>query len=166
MKKRIFISYWFYFLGGIILVLGSMGLVIFEIVQILTISKEVNPTIIYSYYFFPLLVLLMFYMTFIAGYLLFQFIILTEEGIKVKCLWGTIRKLKWEEVKELRLEKFYVSTPGAFTAKWYVFDDGVNRKFTNGIASKKSHITLPYSKHKQKAIEEFWKGEIVEKILK
>ena len=57
---------------------------------------------------------------------------------------------KWEEVTEVCLQKFYVSVEGAFTSKWYVIRDGVNRPMRNGLTRKDSHITLPASKRTKK----------------
>ena len=98
------------------------------------------------------------------GAYMLQFTIISESGIKTRCLWRTIRKLKWEEVKEVRLESFYVSSANGFTSRWYVFDDGEERFQKNGIVHKNSHITLLYSKRAQRAVETFWKGEVVNKV--
>lgn len=166
MKKRVFTTYWFYFYGGIFIVLFCVGVIISEVIQIITVSVEVNPTMEVSYWLLPVLILLAIFMIAAMGFVCFQFTILTEDGIKVRCAWFTIRKLKWEEVKEVRLERFDISVPGAFKSKWYVFDDGVKRSQKNGLASKAGHITLSYSKRAKRAVEEFWKGEIKENAIK
>lgn len=164
MKKQVFVGYWFYVIGGSICgLLLPLGLIIFEALQILTVSKETNPTIVVSYYAFPFIVLLCSCLMFVIGYYALQFTIISESGIKTRCLWGTIRELKWEEVKEVRLESFYVSSTNGFTSRWYVFDDGEKRLQKNGIVHKNSHITLLYSKRAQRAVETFWKGEVVNK---
>lgn len=113
---------------------------------IIAIPKEVNPTITPLYWVFPIYTLLALFCVWFLCYFFIQFTILTEEGIKVRCLWCTIRKLTWEEVKEVRLESFYVSVEGFFSSKWYLFDDGEQRIIKNGLVNKKTHITLNYSK--------------------
>ena len=165
MKKQIFAGYWFYVIGGSICgFLLPIGWIIFEVLQILTVSKETNPTMVVAYYAFPFVILTCFYLMFAIGYYALQFTIISESGIKTRCLWRTIRKLKWEEVKEVRLESFYVSSANGFTSRWYVFDDGEERFQKNGIVHKNSHITLNYSKRAKRAVETFWKGEVVDKI--
>lgn len=166
MKKKVFLGYWFYFFGGIILSLVSVGLVVFELAQIITVPIEVNPTMRVSYICFPFILIMAVFMVYMMGRNMFQFTIMTEEGIKARCLWNTIRKLKWEEVKEVRYEKFYVSVQGAFNCGWYVFDDGVERPQKNGLMSKKSHIVLPATKRVREAINQFYNGEVIEKIIK
>ena len=164
MKKQVFAGYWFYVFGGIFGFFGSFGLVIMEFVFLFTVSPEENPTVKDLAYAIPIsIILCILFVTALGAYLL-QFTIISESGIKTRCLWRTIRKLKWEEVKEVRLESFYVSSANGFTSKWYVFDDGEERFQKNGIVHKNSHITLNYSKRAKRAVETFWKGEVIDKI--
>ena len=166
MKKKVFLGYWYYLFGGVILSLLSIVCVVLQIVILICIPKEVNPTVTVLYWGLPLMFILAVLIIFILGRNILQFTIMTEEGIKARCLWNTLRKLKWEEVKEVRYERFYVSVQGAFSCGWYVFDDGVERVQRNGLMTKKSHITLPATKRVRKAIHQFYKGEVVEKVIK
>jgi hypothetical protein len=166
MKKRIFLGYWFYFFGAIIADIGTLAVVLFQVLSLIYVPVEVNPDVVTLYWSVPLTILMAIFMIGAMGYVGMQFTIISEEGIKVRCLWCTIRKLKWAEVKEVRCECFYVSVQGAFSSRWYVFYDGVDRPIRNGIAWKNSPITLPFSKRATKAINEFWKGEIIEKVYR
>ena len=74
--------------------------------------------------------------------------------------------MKWEEVREVRKERFYVSVEGGFTSGWYVFDDGVERVMHSGIIKKNTHIAIPANKRNKKIIEQFWQGEIKELLKK
>ena len=142
MKKQVFAGYLFYVFGGIFGFFGSFGLVIMEFVFLFTVSPEENPTVKDLAYAIPIsIILCILFVTALGAYML-QFTIISESGIKTRCLWRTIRKLKWEEVKEVRLESFYVSSANGFTSRWYVFDDGEERFQKNGIMHKNSHITL------------------------
>ena len=166
MKRKVFLGYWYYFFGGIILAFVSIGLVVFEIAQLITVPKEVNPTITVLYWMLPLTFLGAVFMTCMMGFFMIQFTIMTEEGIEARCLWRRIRKLKWEEVKEVRYERFYVSVQGAFSSGWYVFDDGLERSQANGLMGKTTNITLPATKRVRKAINQFYKGEVIERVVK
>ena len=169
MKKHVFLGYWFYLVGAIIFISLSIGLIAFMAVMLITVSPEVNPTITELYWGLPLYAFLAIICTYLTGYYMVQYVIVSEVGIKARCLWFTIRTLKWEDIKEVRLEKFYVSVDGAFTSGWYVFDDGVERKkIGNGVILRKkaNHITLPSSKQAKKIIELYWHEPIVTKPIK
>lgn len=162
-EKQVFVGYWFYVFGGIFGFLLAFVCTGMQLVALLTVSPEVNPTIKDLYYSLPISIIIIIPFVIVLGYYMLQFTIISESGIKTRCLWGTIRELKWEEVKEVRLESFYVSSTNGFTSRWYVFDDGEKRLQKNGIVHKNSHITLLYSKRAQRAVETFWKGEVVNK---
>ncbi|MBE7067979.1 MAG: hypothetical protein E7381_01615 [Clostridiales bacterium] len=164
-NKKIVLGSLFYFIGGIVESLLSIALFIFELLSLIFISPKVNPTITALYYGFPITTIACIVVVVGMGYIAFQFTIFTKDGIRVRCLWGTIRYLKWEEIKEVRNERFYVSVQGGFTSGWYLFDDGVERVKRSGIIKKNTHITIPANKRNKKIIEEFWQGEIKE-ILK
>lgn len=146
----------------------AVGLIVFEIAQIVMVSPEVNPTITVFYWLLPISILMAIFMIFLMGYAV-QYVIVSEEGLKARCLWFTIRTLKWDEVKEVRCERFYVSVEGGFTSGWFVFDDGVERKqIGNGsvLRKKANYITLTASKRARKTIETYWNGPIVENQIK
>ena len=109
--------------------------------------------------------LMMLFFFLVTCHFLFQYTVISEKGIKARTVWRTLRALKWEEVKEVRYERFYVSVQGGFTTGWYVFDDGVERKQANGLVGKYSHITVKASRRAKKIIETFWHEPIVEKVI-
>lgn len=159
-KRKIILGYWYYtIVGGVFALILPWGPIVIMVMQMAYIS------LLPALYYFLLWIAVCGLLWGLIGYYAIQFTILTEDGIKVRCLWRTIRKLKWKEIKEVRLEKFWVSVQGGFSSKWYVFDDGVERPFTNGIAHKNTHITLPSSERTKKIVGEFWTGGIIEKVI-
>lgn len=151
MKKKIVFGYWFYNIFPIVFI----GVWVFAIILI-------------SNYDVPLWVYIIFiveiaFFSIVGSVYYFQFTVFSDKGIKTRTILRTIRELKWDEVKEVRYERLYVSQPGAFTTGWYLFDDGVERKQLNGLGSKHTHITVKASKRTRKIIEQFWHGEIIEK---
>lgn len=162
MKKKIFIGYWFYMVGSIIAFAISLFVIVFIVARTIIAPQElIVKMCVYSFITTIIGITLIAFM----GYYMMQFVIVTEDGIKVRCLWCTIRKLRWEEVKEVRFQHFYVSVNGAFSCNWYVFDDGINRNEKSGVVKKNTHITLVASKRAKKVIEEFWKGEIKDNTI-
>ena len=154
--KKVFLTYWFYIFGFFIGTILTMGEVVFCIVCLCTDSKEVI-----LYYLTPIMIIMMVFMISVSGYYHFQMTILTPEGVKSRCLWCTIRELKWEEVKEVRLQAYYVSVQGGFASGWFVFDDGEERREVNGIMEKNTHIVLRYNKRTKAAVEKFCKDKLV-----
>lgn len=157
MKKVIF-GYWYYNLGGLV----GMGLGIWIIV-FCALNLQTTSDLIIGISVGSLEFIFFFIVTCL---LLFQFTVLSNEGVKTRTIWRTIRFIKWEDVKEIRYERYYVSVQGAFTCGWYLFDDGIERAQVNGLVSKKTHITVPASKRARKKIELFWHKPIVEKEIK
>lgn len=169
MKKQIFFGYWFYLLSMAVITLLSVVILAIEVWQMVTVSPTANPTVTDLYWCMPITAAVVMVMIFLTGYYAIQIVILSEEGIKVRCLWCTIRKVKWSEIKEIRYEKLNVSTQGGFTSSWFVFDDGVVRKqIGNGSVLRRNanHITLHYSKRACKAIEYFSRKPVKEIIRK
>jgi hypothetical protein len=164
-NKKVVFSHLFYIIGGLVLMLLGVVEIIFVLLGIILVSPEINPTITVLYYTFPFIVALSILFVFLVGRYTIQFTVFTKDGVRVRCLWGTIRYLKWEDVKEIRNERFFVSVQGGFTSGWYLFDDGEERVMHSGIIKKNTHITIPANKRNKKIIEEFWAGEIKE-ILK
>ena len=165
-KRKIVFGYWFYNIGALIMMTLSLAESIFVVVQVITVSSEVNPTIKALYYLGPFVIIGLILFIYLLGYSVFRFVIFTKDGIRVRCLWGTIRYLKWEEIKEVRNERFYISVQGGFTSGWYLFDDGVERVARSGIVKKNTHITIPANKRNKKIIEQFWQGGIKEVLKK
>ena len=158
MKKKIIFGYWFYPFGGFAGIgLGICGILFESLYPTTPEDKSINIALLIV---FPIITLIFFFAT---CHVLFQFIVLSEEGIKAKTVWRTIRALKWEEIKEVRYERFYISVQGGFSSGWFVFDDGVERKQVNGLIHKNTHITVKANKRTRKIIETFWHEPIVEK---
>ena len=143
-------------------------MVAIQVFALITVSPDRNPTISVLYWLLPLSILIALFMIFLMGYYIVQYVVISEEEIKVRCLWFTIRKLKWEEIKEIRYERFCVSIPGGVTSGRFVFDDGIERKqIGNGnmLRKKANYITLTASKRAGKIIEIYWRKPIVENRL-
>ena len=153
MKKKVIFGYWFYNITSIIFI--GMG-----VIGIIFVYKYDGP----FWAYIPFIVNVA-YFSIIGFVYLFQLTVFSDTGIKTKTVGRTIRELKWDEVKEVRYERFYVSVAGGFTSGWYVIDDGVVRQQRNGLVRKNSHITVRATKRARKVIEEFWHGPIVEKQI-
>lgn len=168
MKKQVFLGYWFYLFGMTIAISLSICMIVLEVWQLITIPPEENSTITALYWGLPISILVLITLIYLMGYCSLQFIILSENGIKARCLWFTLRELKWEEVKEIRYERLNVSVQGGFTSGWFVFDDGIERKqIGNGSVLRKNanQITLHASKRARRAIEYFTDKPIVEMYI-
>ena len=160
-KKKILFGYWFYNIGCIIAIILSVAMMVFMIVSFILLKETFDQKL--SEISCCLIAIIVIYL---SGYHVFRITIFSEEGIEVRGMWCTIRKLKWEEVKEVRNERFYVSVEGGFTSGWYLFDDGVERpRHHSGLCNKKTHITIPANKKNKQIIEEYYQGEIVEKCI-
>lgn len=156
MKKQIFFPYWFHILAALIFPLLCIALLVLEI---LLPTEDVQTL----YWCLPLTVIMTIFMIIAMGYYMMQFTIITNEVIKVRCLWCTIRTLKWQDVKEVRFEGVNISVQGGFSRGCYIFDDGiVRKKVGNGSILRKeaNYIVLPASKRAKVVIEKFWKNEI------
>ncbi len=163
--KKVFLTYWFYIFAFFITLLLFTSFVAFCIIYLCTVSVEVNPTVPTLYYLTPIAIIMAAFMISVSGYYHFQMTILTPEGVKSRCLWCTIRELKWEEVKEVRLQAYYISVQGGFVSGWFVFDDGEEKREVNGLMSKKTHIVLRYNKRTKAAVEKFCKDKLVVKEM-
>ena len=166
MSKKIIFGYWFYTVGSIIMVCGSICVSSLIIALAIIypesyIESQLSSTIILLIMFIPGSI----YLVIIAGSLLIQFAVISEKGIKIRAPFRTIRSLEWSEVKEVRYQRFYVSVRGGFTTGLFVFDDGVERKQWSALVSKKSHITVRATKCTRKIIESFWSEPIIEKEI-
>lgn len=99
----------------------------------------------------------------IIGGRMIQFAVISENGIKIKTIFRTIRFLEWSLVKEIYYKKLYISFRYGFKTGWFVFDDGIEREQHVGGVTKKTHIVVPSSKRNRKIIEMFWHEPIIEK---
>ena len=159
MKKGIIWGHWFYFFGAIVLISVTL---LYNVLFILLIIAQPNnittsvPALLFGIINFVYIIIL-------TCNFLIQVTVISEEGVKTRSVWRTIRALKWEQVKEVRYERFYISVKGGFSSGWFVFDDGEERKQLNGLVRKNSHITGRATKRARKIIEMFWHGPIVEK---
>lgn len=160
MKKIIICGYWFYTFAAIILTAVAITINVICILSMVYQSEDNFLPVAFAILFFCTIALI-----FAFGNFTLQFTLISENGIKTRAVWRAIRSIKWDEVKEVRYEKFHVSVLGGFTSGWYIIDDGVERKQFNGLVRKNSHITVRATKRARKAIEAFWHGIIVEKQI-
>ena len=160
MKKVTIWGYWFYTFAAIILTAVAVAVNIICILSMVYQSEDNFLPVAFAILFFCTISLI-----FAFGNFTLQFSVISEKGIKTRAVWRTIRFLKWEEVKEVRYERFYVSVLGGFTSGWYVIDDGIERHQHNGLVKKNSHITVRATKRARKAIDAFWHEQIVEKQI-
>lgn len=163
MKKKIFYGYGRYNISGFTMTLVSIALLIYLIVSYCSnpIEPEAIPAFISVIIFLLIFTISIFFAT---CHYLFQFTVFSEEGIETRTIWRTIRFLKWKDVKEVRLEKYYVAVMrGTAPNKWLIFDDGVERQRSGGLVNKKTYITISATKKARMLVEEFWHGPIIEK---
>ena len=161
MKKITILGYWFYTLAAFIFVILSFSLNCVVLFIIKAQPDDKLGPLALSFTILCTLIILIWALCFFV-----QITIISENGIKTRAICRTIRYLKWEDVKEVRYERFDVSVKGFFTSGWYLIDDGVERKQPNGLVRKNSHITVKATKRARKALETFWHGPIIEEQLK
>ena len=165
MKKHVFFGYWYYrfiFINFFVFSAITIGIMTYSLIEV---SPEDNSSIPMLYWLVPLFTVILITVMAVLGYYMLQWVVVSEEGIKARCLWCTIRKLKWEEVKEIRYEMFYVNREWAYSSGWYVFDDGAVRRQRSGIFNKKSHITLRATKRAEEVIGKYWQQPIVTRVM-
>ncbi|MDE7440183.1 MAG: PH domain-containing protein, partial [Clostridia bacterium] len=150
----------FYSFGVIILTLIVIVTTVFCIYFAATTSVEENHTVVVLYYLIPFFVASSIFFVCYAGFFLIQYTIISDLGITVRAPFRTIRKIKWEEIKEVREEKFYISVDGAFQTGWIIFDDGIDRPMRNGLVRKNTYIVVPNKKRNKKIIRMFYDGDI------
>ena len=167
MKKKIASGYWYYNIGSFIGMLSGIGVGGLACTAAIITPIEVNPSVVVLYYTMPVWLFITFGLPWMLGAWGIRFFVFTEEGIEARSLWGTIRKVKWEDVKEIRSVRLYVSVQGAFTAGWFFIDDGIERiAHHSGLMDKTTDMTIPANKHNRKIIEMFWKNGIVDVVEK
>ena len=155
MKKQVIFVHWYYILLAIIFSLVFIAIVVTEAVLLITVSPEVNPAITKLNFMIPLSCVILILEIAVIGYYMIQYVVVSEEGIKWRCLWRTIRTLKWEEVKGIRFQP-NAGQVGALTSGWFVIDDGVERKLRIGIFVRNSYIVMRATTRAKKVLEQYW----------
>lgn len=158
MNRKKYLTYLYYFISGIFLILFILIFNLF-IVYFIVIAQD-NPTINYAYIilFIGIIILVLFII--ILGKKMIQWIIIDDTYITAKCLFGVIKRCRWDELEDVVFERFDVGSPG-IKSGWFVFVEKGKRLFQrNGIITKNSYITLKYNKSTFNIIKQYWKKEI------
>lgn len=169
MKKQIFFGHKYYLFVTLLVFVFAAIIIAIMVYSLIAVSPEVNPSIPVLYWMMPLFAVISITVIAFMGYFLVQYTVISEDGIKAKCLWCTIRKLKWEEVKEVRYERLYANPEWLLSPGWFVFDDGVVRRKTVNefiIRKKANYITLRAAQQTKEIIEKYWHGPIATVLSK
>lgn len=161
MRKVTVWGHWFYFVSAIVML---VVVALYDWLAILLMIAQ--PKIMFSLILLLLVGIAMtsFIIVWACNFFM-QFTVISEDCIKTRAVWRTIRALKWEQVKEVRYERLNISSRGGFTSGWFVFDDGVERNQPNGLVRKNTHIVMRATKRTRKIIDMFWRGPIVERNM-
>ena len=159
MKKKIFLTYLFNFIGGIFSILLMLSFNIFTIYFI--VVGQDNPTINSAYVMlFIGIVGLILFVT-IVGKKMIQWIIIDETHITARCLYGVIKKIKWDDVEEIVFQRFDIGSPG-IKSGWFIFvEEGTNLYQRNGVITNDNYITLKYNRKTLKTVKSYWNKKII-----
>ncbi|MFP4287144.1 MAG: hypothetical protein ACLFRI_05545 [Candidatus Izemoplasmataceae bacterium] len=148
MKKTILGSMFLY-LGGFIGILIAISTLV-----LLTILYIADPT---ESILIPVIIIYTFltpYLVYLSSKQFIQWIRIDGEYIMSKNIFGTIKKVHIDDIKEVKLMKIDVSTSGS-KLKWIVIFTEVDEKMTKGLNEKNSPIYVKYTKKHLKIIEKF-----------
>ena len=162
MKRKVYFTYLYYMIGG------TVGLLMPLLLSIITgyaivVSPE-NPTIQYAYIalFIGIIGFILFLN--IWGKKMIQWIIIDETYITAKCLFGVIKKVKWDDLKDIIFEKFDIGSPG-IKSGWFVFVEAGKKLYQrNGVITKDSYITLKSNRKTLETIKCYWNKKIINLI--
>ncbi len=119
-----------------------------------------NPTKYTDMYIFTIVYLGIPTCTLPISKTFFQWLRFDESGITVKSILGLSHAYRWDEVKEVRLESYFISTGVSY--KYFLIIVNDEEKYQcNGIVRDDSNITAKYTEKMYKIIKANWKNSIV-----
>ena len=162
MKRKFYPTYLFYWISGIIALMMPFGLSVFMIYVIG--NDENNQSIIYDFLILFISASTFVFFIIIMGKKMFQWIIIDENHITAKCIYGTIKKIKWDDLKDIVFERFDIGSPG-IKSGWFVFvEEGKRLYQKNGVITKDSYITLKSNRKTLETIKCYWNKKIINLI--
>ena len=147
MRKKVFIISWFYLIGAVIMTL-------LPIICIFLTLPHSNDELFVCSFLIVLFSLASIFFFIVFGFTFIQWVVITENEIVAKCLFGTIRRTDWKDVKEIMIMPLSYQPLNPKT-DWFVFVDKLN-----GILYHKSpfnfkgrYIKIKTSKKNRKFLE-------------
>lgn len=127
-------------------------------------NDENNQSIIYDFLILFISASTFVFFIIIMGKKMFQWIIIDENHITAKCIYGTIKKIKWDDLKDIVFERFDIGSPG-IKSGWFVFvEEGKRLYQKNGVITKDSYITLKSNRKTLETIKCYWNKKIINLI--
>ena len=151
MRKKVFIISWFYLIGAVIMTL-------LPIICIFLTLPHSNDELFVCSFLIVLFSLASRFFFIVFGFTFIQWVVITENEIVAKCLFGTIRRTDWKDVKEIMkgMWALYQVQVFVFFSK-SVSLDGMTY---NKIIKQKGVIQATLSKKVYQAIRRFTDKEI------
>lgn len=106
------------------------------------------------------------FMFIVMGYLAFQYVVADEEKIYSKNLFGKMRELKWEEIKEIRIDNV-IYDPRLSPLTWMIFIEkgDPERTYRGGGMTKKSCIKIRYSSENEAFFKQYFPNIPINNVL-
>ena len=152
-KKTIFTSC-IYILEGLILLLFHLALIFLLVIA--SIQSNNGTASVYMYIVSALTTLGLLCTIWVVGQFFIQWVIIDEEKIVARNLFGVISDIRWEEIEKVQIDTYTSFGYKIFNIKWLVFIDTKNRKSTGyGINYPNSFIKIKYNKKTMQIIKDY-----------
>ena len=122
-KRKVFIVSWFYFIFWIIVCLGLSIFCIIEMYEEINNGAPIWQSVIIG----AICLVSIAMMVFIGGRFIWQWVVIDENDITFKVLFGVICVVKWNELVEIQCAPAALCSLNA-KIKWFVFIDNQGNK--------------------------------------
>jgi len=159
-EKHTLLTSLFNIIGGMILIMFSIGSVVFSFFWLIALYRVQDPELWVIIGFLGFSIVFTVFLIYSLGHNMFQWTIIDNKKIRSRNIFKTILEVQWKDIKEVVLVMFNIS--GAGTAvKWIVLKDKEEDiKQYNGVMNKDTFITIRYSKRAVRVIRTYWKDKI------
>lgn len=154
--KKIFLNNWFFYFSGTVLSMLIIGTSILMILGYIVSKQSNNPTVDVLLYFMIIFIPIGLICEYFIIKYIFQWTYIDNEVIVSRNIFGIIRKIKWNDVVEVKEIDADFSTRGT-KLKWICFyDSNKNIKQSNGVAGKNTFVMIRNTNKNKEIIEHYW----------
>jgi hypothetical protein len=154
----------YYFVGSWVLLMMGAILILFPLVPMVLFAQSINSPNASQGNWVVLIfcIVIELFLIVLMGFKSFQWIILDKNGVQARCLWKLIKKVNWNDVFEVRIERIPLSLLYDFHSQWIVFCDGTTQG-TQGyfLLNKNNPVIIKHNIKSIKIVRRFWFQEVL-----
>lgn len=161
--KKIFLNNWFFYFGGAVVSIICIGTPVMMVYGYIVGKQADNPTVDVLLYVMIIYIPLALICEFIIIKGFFQWTYIDNEIIVSRNILGIMRKIKWNDVVEVKEIDADFSTVGSKLGWICFYDSDINIKQSKGVAGKNTYIMIRNTKKNKEVIEYYWGKSITNK---